>query len=236
MKMRGKGIVVVLLLLVAAGVVVYLYLLKPGIDICPTPPGWDQAKEVKLDDGGSGAVYTSSGVPDKVLATFQDSLEGAGWSHVSGDLQEDLFAEFARGADHASVVAAGDGSEVVVYVFVSDASAFKEVETTEAPIGEVSGEDITDVPRFPGSIRVTCEAGPEERLVEYIASADVAEVVAFYGDRLGEGGWTVQAVMADTGSNQIVATKPGRGILTIDVTAEGTSTGETRIAINLIQL
>jgi len=234
--MRGKGIVVVLLLLVAAGVVVYLYLLKPGIDICPTPPGWDQTKQVGLDGGGEGAVYTSSGVPDKVLVTFQDSLEGAGWIHVSGDLQEDLFAEFARGADHASVVAAGDGSEVVVYVFVSDASAFKEVETTEAPIAEVSGEDITDVPRFPGSIRVTCEVGPQEWFVEYLASADVAEVVAFYEDSLGTGGWTIQAVMADSGSNQIVATKSGRGILTIDITAEGTSTGETRIASSVLQL
>ena len=169
MKMRGKGIVVVLLLLVAAGVVVYLYLLKPGIDICPTPPGWDQAKEVRLDDGGSRAVYTSSGVPDKVLATFQDSLEGAGWSHVSGDLQEDLFAEFARGADHASVHAPATFGGSGLCPFLGS-SAFKEVETTEAPMENSAGE-VSRCPTVPRPIRVTCEAGGE-RLVEYIASAE----------------------------------------------------------------
>ena len=56
------------------------------------------------------------------------------------------------------------------------------------PASDVAGEDIPDVPRYPGSVRTDYL---REGLILYVTSASIDEVLAFYEKELPANGWTV---------------------------------------------
>jgi len=233
-NMKGRVAVILAVAVVAVGVVVYFYLLRPGIDIGPVPSGWERTNETKLDGGDAGVRYVSSGSPEKALATFQAGMEEAGWSHLGGSLQDSFLAEFVRGAERATVFAVGDGPDISVYVLVSDALSVTETGKPGASIGEVDGNDLADVPRYPDSVRTSYEDSPQELLLEYLARASVPTVVDFYAGRLPQEGWVIQAMTMDEGAAHIIGTRPGRGILTMDIGADSIAAGETIIRMVLL--
>lgn len=232
--MKGRVAVVLAVAVVAVGAVVYFYLLQPGIDVCPVPSGWERTNETKLDGGDAGVRYVSSGSPEKALATFQASMEEAGWSHLGGSLQDNFFAEFVRGAEQATVFAVGDGPDISVYVLVSDALPVTETGKPGVSIGEVDGNDLVDVPRYPDSVRTSYEDSPQELMLEYLAHASVATVADFYAGRLPQEGWVIQAMTVDAGAAHIIGTRPGRGILTMNIGAGGAAAGDTVIRVVLL--
>lgn len=71
---------------------------------------------------------------------------------------------------------------------VEDAPVEEEVaiQTEGPPTSDVAGEDKKDVPRYPGSVRTGSVGGT----VEYVTSASLDEVWAFYEKELPANGWT----------------------------------------------
>ena len=63
------------------------------------------------------------------------------------------------------------------------------IQTEGPPTSDVAGEDISDVPRYPGSVR-TAYLG-DGTMLWYVTSASVDEVLAFYEKELPANGWTV---------------------------------------------
>jgi len=58
------------------------------------------------------------------------------------------------------------------------------------PTSDVAGEDISDVPRYPGSVRTGSLRTEWMMTVEYITSASLDEVLDFYEKELPANGWT----------------------------------------------
>jgi len=61
-----------------------------------------------------------------------------------------------------------------------------------APISDVAGKDISDVPRYPGSVRIYYGSIPGEKnvtTVAYLATASIDIVSNFYETQLPENGW-----------------------------------------------
>ncbi len=64
--------------------------------------------------------------------------------------------------------------------------------TTWVPKSDVVGEDISDVPRYPGSVRVYYAPMPEipdAIIVVYVTSASIDTVADFYETQLPANGW-----------------------------------------------
>lgn len=84
-----------------------------------------------------------------------------------------------------------------------------------APTTDVSGENIPDVPRYPGSVRVYYGPvpGTDIVVVEYLTSASIETVSDFYEARLPADGWKLpsgEEMMEGLGLNYIYV---GQGLL-----------------------
>ena len=229
-KIIAIAIVAVLILAGAAG---YFLLLRPGIDLGPVPQGWEKIQESRQGDS-FGVAYTGNSTLENALAVFRTSLEEVGWSHVQDDIHEDLYcAIFNKGKQQAAVLAMGREPSIIVYVLVSEAIPVEAAKEVEATTEDVAGEDIVDVPRYPGAVRTSCEIAPQETFVQYLASADAVAVASFYADQLPTNGWALQAMTTDAEGVQIVAFKTTRGLLTISIKAHETLDGYTSIEITV---
>jgi len=86
---------------------------------------------------------------------------------------------------------------VIGVVFISGCVEAPEVTTHPDEIGpptlDVIGNDIPDVPRYPGSVRTSYSHMGDERdritAATYITSASVDEVLRFYKKELPVNGW-----------------------------------------------
>lgn len=64
------------------------------------------------------------------------------------------------------------------------------------PRQDVGGEDIADVPRFPGMVRVAFGVQEQKRRVIYKGKARFAEVIAFYAREMATLGFTKEVTAA----------------------------------------
>jgi hypothetical protein len=83
------------------------------------------------------------------------------------------------------------------------------------PKADVPGEDFSDLPRYPGSVRTKYErrvstAGLILIDTEYVASAELAEVRAFYRGVFRSEGWTVAGLDVTEGEWDFLVTKGAR--------------------------
>ena len=83
------------------------------------------------------------------------------------------------------------------------------------PKADVPGEDFSDLPRYPGSVRTKYErrvskAGLILFDTEYVASAELAEVREFYRGVFRSEGWTVASLDVSEGEWDFLVTKGDR--------------------------
>lgn len=66
-------------------------------------------------------------------------------------------------------------------------------DTAQLPAEDIAGEDLAALPRFPGSVRTDYEVALDERyrliVTEYLALADIEEVIAYYQGVIATQGW-----------------------------------------------
>jgi hypothetical protein len=80
------------------------------------------------------------------------------------------------------------------------------------PKADVPGEDFSDLPRYPGSVRTKYERRVSKAGIilfdtEYVASAELADVRAFYRGVFRSEGWTVAGLDVTEGEWDFLVTK-----------------------------
>jgi hypothetical protein len=83
---------------------------------------------------------------------------------------------------------------------------------TTLPKADVPGEDFSDLPRYPGSVRVEYQRRVTEGVLvlvdtEYVASAELTDVREFYRGVFQSEGWTVAGFDVSEGEWDFFATK-----------------------------
>jgi hypothetical protein len=97
----------------------------------------------------------------------------------------------------------------------SDLSNTTTKQDASLPKADVPGEDFSDLPRFPGSVRTKYErrvsnVGLVLVDTEYVASAELAEVREFYRGVFRSEGWTVASLDVTEGEWDFLVTKGDR--------------------------
>ena len=84
------------------------------------------------------------------------------------------------------------------------------------PILDVTGEDIPDVPRYPGSVRTSytrmASGGERGLMISYITPASIDEVLRFYRQELPARGWLEELEMEFEGTFMLKKYKEGASI------------------------
>lgn len=96
--------------------------------------------------------------------------------------------------------------------------------TAQPPTSDVSGSDISDIPRYTGSVRSYYGELYGVTNIYYVTSASTSTVADFYATQLPANGWTAG------GTTSIYATK-GSAIAAIEIKASTTYSGYTEIQI-----
>ncbi|MBM3143166.1 MAG: hypothetical protein FJ005_09055 [Chloroflexi bacterium] len=233
--MTGKrkiiAAVVAVCILVVAAVGAYYFLQKPGIDLKQLPVEWKKVDDLKLKEGASCAVYQGTGTLEKALTDFKSCLEQTGWSHVGDNCQEDsIFATFKKDSQQAVVMVMGRDPNIVAHLLISKAPP-EEMKKAELLGEDVAGEDIADIPRYPGATRISYESTPQGLTLEYLAHAGIPEVADFYAGRMSSDGWSLQAMETEEENTKISSVKIGRGFAAINIKPDDVFKGYTNIEI-----
>ena len=169
------------------------------------PPAGFTAFATMDVQGAAVTHYTGSGTAKDALDAFKTSVIDAGWTPIleeevpvvhipeSGIAAGATWTGFERGDEFLGIWAmqAQDQTTVTVVIVPKEVLEAFADEVTPAekegpPTSDVSGKDIPDVPRYPGSVRTGSVGGT----VEYVTSASLDEVLAFYEKELPAHGWT----------------------------------------------
>jgi hypothetical protein len=82
------------------------------------------------------------------------------------------------------------------------------------PKSDVNGKDLSDVPRYPGSIRMSYEEEDGDIYIDYYVDGDkVNDVSSFYSDKMPQNGWTQTETSTEGGSFQVNI--PGYGSMSM---------------------
>jgi len=220
---------VCILIVAAAGI--YYFLQRPGINLKQLPAGWKKVEDLKLKEGTSGAVYHGKSTLEKALTDFRSSLEQSGWNHLEDSYQEDsVFSTFNKGDQQAIVMVIGSGPDVVTHVLIFNTPP-EEVKKVELPKEDVAGEDISDIPRYPGATRISYESTPQSLTLGYLAHAGIMEVADFYAREMSKDGWLLQAMIIEKENAKISSIKIGRGVASINIKPDDAFTGYMNIEI-----
>lgn len=183
------------------------------------PAGFTEHKAPHLGfipemEGITMSTYMGPGTAEDALNVFKTSAIDAGWTSVLG---KEIPTIGIPGVGVAGTVITGAGfekgdkmlvihimqAEDQVTVMVVEAPKWQEEFPTEEwvpeeigpPTLDVEGNDISDLPRYPGSVRTSYWRmdfgdGGEAITVTYITSVNVSEVLKFYQEKLPVNGWT----------------------------------------------
>jgi hypothetical protein len=199
----------------------------------PVPPEYEEDSTVPTPQEGVSIVqYTGSGTADEALTSFKQSAEDSGWSErgTITVLGKWSGAGFEKDDEILVFHAAESDGEVTVTVVhgpkdvlgsngatetTDRTDTTEETDTEETPPEtDVQGSDISDVPRYPGSVRTEYarkETDTEtEVVVGYLAEATFQEVSDFYDDALPSNGWTIQERIETDEAEGRVATKDSK--------------------------
>ncbi len=164
--------------------------------------------------GVGASIYIGSGTAENALNVFELAAIEAGWTRIEGEAEipangipgfgiADAIitgAIFEKGSEELIIHIMEAQDQVTVTVIVGPKKApqvpVEEIipEVTGPPTSDVKGEDISDLPRYPGSIRVnywrmSFGDGGEKLTVIYVTSASIDEVLSFYQKELPVNGW-----------------------------------------------
>ena len=158
-------------------------------------------------EGVTMTQYMGSGTVADAASSFKAAFRAAGWTFMGEGVVAAGYTGtgFEKGNEIAVIYAIQAGDQVTVMVIigpkeVEEAPEEERKEVTPEEVGpptsDVQGEDFADLPRYPGSVRVSYVSmsfGDAGRVstVGYITSASFDEVVDFYEEKLPANGWDI---------------------------------------------
>lgn len=200
----------------------------------PVPSGFEKAATVpNPKDDVTIVRYTSSRSPDEAVAAFKNSAKGSGWAE-EGTIEvlggKWSGAGFEKDDEVLVIHATESGEDVTVTVVCAPremAGSDEAAETTDTaaetetdeppPQSDVTGSDLADVPRYPGSVRteyVRHETDSEIEIgITYVAEATFEEAMDFYTGALPDNGWTIERTIEADDEGGIKATSGSKQLL-----------------------
>lgn len=171
-------------------------------------------------EGVTVTAYLGSGTAENALDVFKSAAIDAGWTRMEGEVEipvtgipsveiagtvitgagfekgnEMLVINVVQAEDQVTVMVIVGPKEVIIGSKDIEDAPVEEVTPEEVgpPTSDVVGEDIPDVPRYPGSIRTGYSIVVETGLttIGYVTSSSVDEVVDFYERELPANGWEI---------------------------------------------
>lgn len=204
-----------------------------GIGGLAIPSGFSETSAPSIG-GAEIKIYTGSGSGDEIAEQFRQAAIDAGWD-VVGE-QRAIFGgqytgtAFEKGDELLLIqtIQTDDSVTVTAIIVPDDADEAIDDEAPEdtgddrtPPTEDVDGNDIEEIPRYPGSVRTSYgrfEAGGEETtMVSYLVEATTEELFEFYQDELEALGWDEVYTYQYNGSGQLQAWDENTaGIVTIE--------------------
>lgn len=200
----------------------YFFILKPSskpeIGIS-APQGWSKVQYLNVAEDALGVQYQGTGTIEDAIAAFRTEMIKAGWSQVRDETPQNgfTFSVLKKNGYEATIMAAEtEPSKIIVSIVVAK-SKEETPKELELPKEDVAGGDLTDVPRFPSSVRTIYENYSESISIEYLASANITAVTEYYAIELPANGWVFEGMVVGGIKTEIYATKMKRGSVTINI-------------------
>lgn len=208
------------------------------------------------DEGGETTVatyvYTGSGTRADAVDAWRQSAEDAGWNEKGTKAIMDgeySGVVYEKGDEAILIQASGSGDNVAVTVVhgptdIEDGSGTPEPgdgtddgstgDGEQPPATDVEGSDLSDVPRYPGSVRTSHSVLEQDTkritVIEYETQATIDEVQDYYQQTLPDHGWTIGTTWISDGDGFLNATS---GDLAVEIGLDrgGNYDGYTTIVI-----
>jgi len=208
MKMNTKKLgILALLTVLVIGVVLISGCVGPEAKTGPggitVPSGFTKLPLIEHEyEGVTITQYMGSGTVADAASSFKAAFRAAGWTFMGEGVVAAGYTGtgFEKGNEIAVIytIQAGDQVTVMVIIGPKEVEEAPEEERKEVtpeevgpPTSDVPGEDIPDVPRYPGSVRTDYLSVGGMTEVSYITSASFDEVVDFYEEKLPANGWDI---------------------------------------------
>ncbi|MGB9841275.1 MAG: hypothetical protein ACPLKZ_00965 [Candidatus Bathyarchaeales archaeon] len=238
MGTKSKVVIAITAVLILFVVAVSFYFLilksssRPEIGIS-APQGWSKIQELNVAKDASGVQYQGTGTIEDAIATFKAEMLKAGWSHVRDEtLQEGFtFSVLEKNGYEATIMAVETEPNRIIVSIVAAKSKQEALKELELPKEDVEGEDLTDVPRFPGSIRIAYESCSESVYIEYLTSANVTAITEYYATELPAKGWALEGLTACDDKTEICAIKVKMGFVTVEIEGSNYYEDYARISV-----
>ncbi len=223
------------LILVVVVASFYFFILKPsskpeiGISV---PQGWSKVQDLNVAEDALGVQYQGTGTIEDARATFRNEMIKAGWSYVRDETPQKgfSFAVLKKNGYEATIMAVETEPNKIVISIVAAKSKGDLAKELAPPKDDVDGEDLADVPRFTGSIRITYE-NYSDVSIKYLTSANITVVTDFYASELPAKGWKLEGMTASDKKAEIYATKMKRGFVTVNIENSKDYDGYTSIEV-----
>jgi len=222
-KNKRRILTVAVFILIVAVASFYFFILKPSlkpeIGMKNVPQGWSKVQDLNVAEDALGIQYRGTGKIEDAIAAFKTEMIKAGWSHVRDETPQEgfSFSVLKKNGYEATIMALETEPNKIIVSIVATKSREEPLKEPELPKEDVEGEDLIDVPRFSGSIRITYENYSESVSIKYLTSANITTVTEFYAVKLPTNGWTLEGMTAEGKKTEIYATKMKRGIVTINI-------------------
>ncbi|MEM2080791.1 MAG: hypothetical protein QXP44_06415 [Candidatus Bathyarchaeia archaeon] len=200
----------------------YFFILKPSskpeIGIS-APQGWSKLQDLNVAEGALGVQYQGTGTIEDAIVAFRTELIKAGWSHVRDETPQKgfTFSVLEKNDYEATIMVVETEPNKIIASIVVAKSKEETPKELELPKEDVAGEDLTDVPRFPSSVRTIYENYSESVSIEYLASANITAVTEYYAIELPANGWVLEGMVVGGIKTEIYAAKMERGFVTINI-------------------
>lgn len=235
-KMNKQIIFIVIAVLILASVFFYFFTfkLRPKMDFGGVPLGWSKIQDLRPKKNVWGIQYQGTGTLEDALTTFKTEMEKAGWVHVI----DENYSSLLKKDNFEAVIFASrvEPNTITVVILAAEAREQPSVGKPEIPTKDIDGEDITDVPRYPGSVRIWYESLFQDISIEYLTSENVSTVADFYTTQLPANGWRLKGMTTEEQKTEITATKTKRGLLTISIETSKDYEGYTNVEVVLTSL
>lgn len=226
-----------ILVLVAASF--YFFILKPSkpeIGIETAPQGWSKVQDLKVAEDAVGVQYQGNGTIGNAIAAFKAEMMQAGWIHVRDETPQDgfSFAVLKKNDYEATIIAVATSPNKVIVSIVIAKPKTDIAKEPSPPKDDVEGEDLAEIPRFPGSIRITYESSVSVSVsvsIEYLTPANMTTVTEFYASELLARGWAIEGMTFSGNKTEIYATKPKGGFVTVNIENSKDYDGYTNIEL-----
>ncbi len=214
---------VAVLILVVVVASFYFFILKPSskpeISIGNVPQGWSKVQDLNVATDALGVQYQGTGTIEDAISAFKNEMTKVGWSHVRDETPQEgfSFSVLKKDGYETTIMAVETEPNKIIVSIVATKSKEAPLKEPELPKEDVEGEDLIDVPRFSGSIRIAYEPYSESVSIAYLTSANITTVTEFYAVKLPTNGWALEGMTAEGKKTEIYATKMKRGFVTINI-------------------